>query len=773
MKEKKRILFNGHDFKFLVPVIEYFQSHNDYKISIDKHVDHVITDAQKSKKLLQNADLIFCEWALGNAEWYSANKRSGQKLIIRLHRQEINLNYLDRIDWNKVDAIIFIAPLLVRTFLERFSSIEKKTKLIYNPVDCNKFAKSKLFGAEHNLGLVGTSPKLKSPHIALEVLEGLKAVDKRYNLYYKGKQPWEYAWLWQRNSEREYYQNFFNDIKISKYTNSIIFDPHGNDIPDWFTKIGFLLSTSDLEGSHQSVAEAMAAGSIPIIRNWAGADLIYPPKYIFSTTEQAISLIQHWQTPEHYWAETEFVKEYARENFDVSVILPQYEKLFNEVFESSSSTDHDASARKRITLNSQIPNTQQPKRLTAMHVCFINPGTRNGYLTRIVEETSILKKASVQVILACFVEQKFFSEIDEISAHLKFLRDKTGAKVHLISVDDYFSLENITQKENPIISTIIEIANFYKVDILHGQTLTSTVYALHARQKTKARVIFDAHGVSPEESELYGASPSRIKILTGLEKEILEKVDLRIFVSDRMRTHYERKYGIKSVKHALLPCSVHSKKFMLPEGARQVRRQELGFENKFVFLYLGTLTLWQWPDAMFSIYAQICKKREDTLFYLLLPESDHTVANQFLEKFEIPKESYRLHSLPHDQVGSVIGAADAGFLLREKSPINFVSSPTKFGEYMAAGVPVIATENIGDISEIIQQEKIGLILNLDKPTISSMHLDKIFKFIDEVQQNRPEWAARCQNIAETQWDWNIYGKILTNTYKILGSLETL
>lgn len=771
MTQKKRILFNGHDFKFLKPVIEHFKTHPEYEVSIDEHKGHMITDPKKSKALLEKADLIFCEWALGNAEWYSANKKSGQRLIIRLHRQEINLDYLHRINWNNVDIIIFIAPLLLSTFLERFSSIEKKTRLIYNPIECNTFDKPKLFGYEYNLGFIGISPGLKAPHLAFEILEGMKQTDKRYNLYYKGKQPWEYDWLWCHDSERDYYQKFFHTVKTSKHANSVVFDAHGNDIPDWLTKIGFLLSTSDLEGSHQAVAEAMAAGTIPIIRNWAGAALIYPPKYVFSSVEQAIDLVQKWQKPEHYLAETEFSKEYARANFDLSVILPQYEKLFDELFENNSSKKSQTNQQEIISLKPALNTPGRPKMLKAMHVCYINPGTQSGYVTRIIKETSILKKAGVHVILACFVENKFFSQIDQISAHLEFLRSQTGAHVHLISVDDYFNMSTMTQQGNSIVSTIIEMANFYRVDIIHGQTLTSAVYALRAREKTNARVVFDVHGVSPEESELYGAHPSRVKALAELEKELLGNVDLRIFVSERMRTYYERKYNTKSPAYTLLPCCVHSQKFTMSEDARQLKRKELNIEDRFVLLYLGTLTLWQWPEAMFSIYAQIYQQRKDSLFYLLLPESDHAAAHQFLEKYQISKESYRLNSLPHDQVGSVIGAADAGFLLREQSPINYVSSPTKFGEYMAAGVPVIATENIGDISEMIEKEKIGLILNLDAPTVSSTQLDRILNFVDEVQQNRNSWATRCQNIAENQWDWNVYGTILHNAYKKLASQQ--
>jgi len=57
---------------------------------------------------------------------------------------------------------------------------------------------------------------------------------------------------------------------------------------DWFSKIGYILSTSDFEGSHLSVAEAMASGSSPVIITWDGADEIYPKENCFDDISNAV-----------------------------------------------------------------------------------------------------------------------------------------------------------------------------------------------------------------------------------------------------------------------------------------------------------------------------------------------------------------------------------------------------------------------------------------------------------------------------------------------------
>ena len=42
-------------------------------VLVDKWKNHSAFDENKSKSLLEKADGIWCEWALGNVEWYTKN----------------------------------------------------------------------------------------------------------------------------------------------------------------------------------------------------------------------------------------------------------------------------------------------------------------------------------------------------------------------------------------------------------------------------------------------------------------------------------------------------------------------------------------------------------------------------------------------------------------------------------------------------------------------------------------------------------------------------
>jgi len=42
--------------------------------------------------------------------------------------------------------------------------------------------------------------------------------------------------------------------------------------------------------------------------------------------------------------------------------------------------------------------------------------------------------------------------------------------------------------------------------------------------------------------------------------------------------------------------------------------------------------------------------------------------------------------------------------------VNEISSPLKFGEYLACGVPVIMSEGVGDFSQLAHREGIGVVV---------------------------------------------------------------
>lgn len=322
--QQKTILFAGHDFKFLRDVIGAYEKDHNYLVLKDHWQGHTKHDATQSRQMLSQADIIFCEWGLGNVRWYSQNKRPGQKLVVRIHLQENQVpQYLKEANLDNIDKLIFIAPYRYEEFVELHNLPREKCKLVFNTVDCKRFSRLKHDEAEFTLGFIGMVPWRKRFDRALDIFESLWKIDKRFRLRVKGKTPHDYPWMKQPNFVNEFtkYEEQEKRIEEAPWKNNVIFDGHGDDMPEWFQGIGYILSTSDFEGSHQAVAEGMASGAIPIILPWAGAETVYPKKYVLENK------LKDFEAPSFDIQQSKAVMDYAKQHFSTEHIVSQLREL--------------------------------------------------------------------------------------------------------------------------------------------------------------------------------------------------------------------------------------------------------------------------------------------------------------------------------------------------------------------------------------------------------------------------------------------------------------
>lgn len=288
----KTILVAGHDLKFSGAILDELHAIG-CEVLIDKWEGHNKHDAAKSKELLNQADIVICEWGLGNAVWYSNNLLPRQSMVVRVHSQELFLPFLRQINKAKVGKFIFVGELIRKAAITSHGVPSNKTVVIPNFVDSASLDRPKVEGAEKTLGIVGIVPKSKRLDRALDILEGLLERDSEYKLRIKGKTPEDYPWMKNRPEEMEFYseQNRRIGSINQKYPGAVVFDGFGPDMEEWYRQVGVVLSTSDFESFHLTLADGAATGALPVSLNWPGADLIYPLTWLTGTTDEIVEAV--------------------------------------------------------------------------------------------------------------------------------------------------------------------------------------------------------------------------------------------------------------------------------------------------------------------------------------------------------------------------------------------------------------------------------------------------------------------------------------------------
>ena len=384
----KSILVDYHNhFYFVDEIVDKFK--NDFNVTICKWEPN---GEENRFQLLKMVDLIFCEWGAENAVWYSKNKSEFQKLYVRIHRWEIFTVHFFKIDWNNVEKVIFITPEMERVACLRLSTyhllnidnfdreyyvknnkafftedvayddawkhfqniqqrsgkvpnfrllIEKNykdpfdSKMIYNYVKSSMFEKTdKLPGSEFNIGLMGLVPMIKRLDIAVDILKIMVAKDSRFKLFVLGKSIDDLPWLKKNTEETDFFNMVNKKIKDYNLSEHVIFEKYTDNPEIWMQKIGYLLSVSDIEGSHQAVAESMASGTIPFI--YGGAlknyklDDIYPKFlcYYEDSFEPLCEKLLHYSfNRDERELVSETCKKYASDEFHLDNIYNQYNDI--------------------------------------------------------------------------------------------------------------------------------------------------------------------------------------------------------------------------------------------------------------------------------------------------------------------------------------------------------------------------------------------------------------------------------------------------------------
>ena len=293
-----RLVIAGHDLKFFTPRIQLFRLLPDVEVRVDQWAALGEHDEAVSQELAEWADVIICEWCGPNAIWYSRHKRRSARLLVHLHRFELYSPYPAQVRIGNVDQVICVSDHYARLTRETTHWPDSKITVVPNPLDILQLDRTKLDGAQFNLGMISVVPSRKRLDLGLDVLEELRRDDDRYLLYVKSGMPWELWWVWQHQEERAHYSEAFRRVQRSPLLrDAVVFDDAGPDVPAWLRRIGFILSTSDDESFHMAPAEGMASGAVPAIRHWPGAETIYDTRWIRRTPAEMAASISALSSP--------------------------------------------------------------------------------------------------------------------------------------------------------------------------------------------------------------------------------------------------------------------------------------------------------------------------------------------------------------------------------------------------------------------------------------------------------------------------------------------
>ena len=242
-------------------------------------------------------------------------------------------------------------------------------------------------------------------------------------------------------------------------------------------------------------------------------------------------------------------------------------------------------------------------------------------------------------------------------------------------------------------------------DLIHAR---STVPALMARL-TAAGVripwIFDLRGLLAQEYVDAGhwhRNGWLTRLTAAVELKLIRSADGLVTLTRRVVEDLPRPPAAAGCRReTVIPCSVDLDVFRPSESWRREVRSELGWGDEPVLVYSGSLGSWYKLGEMLDFFETARRATRGLRFLLLTPQTDIAEDAARLRGLA-PVVSAR--KLAPDAVPRHLAACDAGICFLGRHASKIASSPTKYGEYLAAGLPVITNGWIGDAAALAHEK---------------------------------------------------------------------
>lgn len=291
------------------------------------------------------------------------------------------------------------------------------------------------------------------------------------------------------------------------------------------------------------------------------------------------------------------------------------------------------------------------------------------------------------------------------------------------------------------------------VTVLHARNHVPALMAALAKRVRGGSLLFDVRGFMPEEYVDAGVWPANgylYRSLKTVERHLFRAADGFVLLSEKARELVfpgcsDVDPGGRPIE--VIPSCVDFERFRAAErSSRSTLRAELNVASRRVIVYVGSLVGWYMIEEMTDFLA-VAHQQDASTFSVILTQAPRDFVVEQLTRRGIGPRDSLVASVPPDQVPKYLRAADIGVSFIRPSYSKQSSSPTKIGEYLAAGLPIVCTAGVGDLDRLIPEHRAGVLLS----EYSSPAYRQALHQVDELRRE-PGTAERLRRVAEEYFD---------------------
>jgi len=287
----------------------------------------------------------------------------------------------------------------------------------------------------------------------------------------------------------------------------------------------------------------------------------------------------------------------------------------------------------------------------------------------------------------------------------------------------------------------------HRMDVIHARNHIPALIGLIVRALVRCKLVFDLRGVMAEEyaeAGVWKTGSLPFRAIKWVERRALASADAIVMLTHRIHEALRQtSVGLSSNRAPveIIPSCVDTDRYRGID--RSAARSLLGFGDDTVLAYAGSLGGWYMSSEMVD-FLIVARQRLPRVHFMVLTQSSFDLIERELRTRGVGRDRYSLRTVDPASMAMHLAAADVGLSFIRAGYSKWSSSPTKIGEYLASGLPVVTSAGIGDVDEMVQSDGVGI--TIDAFT-SSAYLAAAERLADLLGEG-PSLRERCRRTAD-------------------------
>ena len=380
--------------------------------------------------------------------------------------------------------------------------------------------------------------------------------------------------------------------------------------------------------------------------------------------------------------------------------------------------------------------------------------------TQVLPYLRELAKKGVRFTLLSFERSKAFEpEGAEKCRHLRRQLLSDGIEWHWLRYHQKPSLPATAYDVFAGVRHASRLVRRNQIELVHARSHIPATMALALKKRFGIKMIFDVRGLLADEyvdANHWRKGSVPYRLTKAMERRSLAAAEGVVTLTRAIWPTIKKWEGLRDnhdVAHEVIPCCADLESFKFSQEERERRRNELGLAaGRFVVVYSGSIDGWYLTAQMADFFATTLKRSSEAHALWLTPDK-HERIRKLMKERSIPEGRYTVVGAAPRDVSSYLSASDAGLAFIKPCFSKVASSPTKYAEYLACGLPLIINAGVGDADSLVIDEKVGALVH----DFTEEQYEKAAAIVESLVRDRENTRRRTRELAERCFDVSTVG----------------